>query len=91
MLNVSFNNSGDIFGQVWEGKLIVDNSSNWISPNKHWHDLDIWVPPNDKFFYKLPVELTYISPGEHHFSLLIIDKTRVNISLYESNIFTPNS
>ncbi len=73
-LNLSFVNSGDIYGFIWEGKLIVDNTSNWFAPNKHWHDLDIWISPNDKIYVELPLELTHFKKGDHSFNILFTDK-----------------
>jgi len=88
-LNISFNNSGDIFEHIWEGKLIIDSTINWGAPNKHWHDLDIWVPPNDVIFYDLPLDLGYITSGNHNISILFTDKNLVDIVLFEKMISTP--
>ena len=88
--NITLINSGDIFGQIWEGKLIIDDVSSWPAPNKHWHDLDIWIPPNDNLFIELVVDMPYFQFGAYNASILLIDKNGKMITLFEDIIFTPN-
>jgi hypothetical protein len=87
-INLTFTNVGDIFGQVWEGKLIIDNSSNLYTPNYHWHDLDIWVIPDIEVSEVLPVDISWLSEGGHHIRIQLLDRKRKIISDYEEVIYT---
>lgn len=89
-INLTIYNDGDLFGDIWEGKFIIDNSSNFGAPDYHWHDLDIWIGPRQKISIPLPADVPGLNTGEHFFVILLRDNNLDNVSYYENSFLTPN-
>ena len=89
-VNLTIINNGDLYGFIYEGRIIVDNKSIFIAPDYHWHSLNLWLKPKKNISITLPVEVPYLDEGNHFVKIFLQDKELNTVSYYESNEFTPN-
>jgi len=88
-INISIKNFGDVYGFIYEGRVIVDNNSIFLAPDYHWHDLNLWLKPNQRIFIELPVKVPWLEKGTHFIKVYMQDKLIETVALYENTIITP--
>jgi hypothetical protein len=88
-INLTLTNVGDIFGFIWEGRIIVDNSSIFRAPDYHWHDLNLWFKPEQEITIDLPVEVPWLDKGTHFIQIFMQDSYLNTVVYYETLIDTP--
>lgn len=88
-INISIYNNGDVYGFIYEGRIIVDNSSIFLAPDYHWHDLDLWLKPKDGMFIVLPVKVPRLNIGSHFIKVYMQDELINTVAYYENIIYTP--
>lgn len=86
-VNLTVENHGDFFGFVYEGRIIVDNGSIFLTPDYHWHDLNLWIEPGGNISLDLPVEVP-VRPQENHYVKIFLQDTQlVTVAFYASPIY----
>lgn len=88
-VNLTMKNSGDISGFIYEGRIILNNNSIFIAPDYHWHDINLWIKPDEEVSVDLPVEIPWLDGGSHFIQIYMQDLRINTIGFYENIIFTP--
>jgi len=88
-VNITLKNSGGVYGFIYEGRIIVDNSSIFLAPDYHWHDLNLWFMPGQEISLDLPVEVPWLLHGSHFIKIYMQDDSLNTVALYELTINTP--
>ena len=88
-INITMKNNGDVYGFIYEGRIIVDNSSIFIAPDYHWHNINLWFMPEQEISLELTVDVPWLEKGAHFIKIFMQDTDLNTVSLYESIIYTP--
>ncbi len=88
-VNLTLKNFGDVYGFIWEGRVIIDNLSIFLAPDYHWHDLNLWFMSKQEISLELPVDVPWLMKGSHFIKIFMQDSLLNTVASYESTINTP--
>ena len=87
-INITMKNNGDVYGFIYEGRIIVDNSSIFIAPDYHWHNINLWFMPRQEISLELPVDVPWLENGAHFIEIFMQDTELNTVCSYEAIIHT---
>lgn len=91
-VNITLQNTGDLPGYIYEGKILVNKEDKWNTPDYHWHEnlLEVHIMPTQQITIKsLPVDVPMLSRGSHTVNIQFWDACLKSITYFRTLINTP--